>query len=187
MENQFAPIIKGNYYSPTHFQFELDHAQVGKLITLLSTQLVAPSATMLRATGKWQIANQHPSEPRAKKEDRIKLPAAYVNPTTCSESDGSLILTGPSSYLDRIHQPIQNDIEAMEKHEVGLIYEKLQRLAETCEPFDSHSTRQVQGLETKMHNEDDYSQGENLGQQESTNESFSLPSDLNSFIAEVIY
>lgn len=37
LEDQFRPIIADNYYNPSHFWFELDHAQTSKLLSLLSS------------------------------------------------------------------------------------------------------------------------------------------------------
>ncbi|KAK1398142.1 DCD domain-containing protein [Heracleum sosnowskyi] len=42
-EEQFKPIILGNYYNSKHFWFELDHAQTDRLISLLSSVVIAPS------------------------------------------------------------------------------------------------------------------------------------------------
>ncbi|KAI3858167.1 hypothetical protein MKX03_022486 [Papaver bracteatum] len=36
-ENQYRPIITGNYYTKVHFRFELDHAQTSGLISLFET------------------------------------------------------------------------------------------------------------------------------------------------------
>ncbi|KAK9057863.1 hypothetical protein SSX86_022702 [Deinandra increscens subsp. villosa] len=42
-ENQFKPIIVDNYFSPTHFWFELDHSQTNRLLCLFSSQPIAAS------------------------------------------------------------------------------------------------------------------------------------------------
>ncbi|XP_027767706.1 uncharacterized protein LOC107029308 isoform X2 [Solanum pennellii] len=44
LENQFKPVIKDNYYGQKHFFFELDHVQAGKLISILSSSLIASSS-----------------------------------------------------------------------------------------------------------------------------------------------
>nr|GEY43182.1 development/cell death domain, galactose oxidase, beta-propeller [Tanacetum cinerariifolium] len=46
-ENQFKPIIANNYYNPHYLWFELDHAQINKLLSLFLTQaLSGPRATL---------------------------------------------------------------------------------------------------------------------------------------------
>lgn len=46
LEKQFKPVIAHNYYSHTHFWFELDHGQSNKLISLLASSAVAPSMSL---------------------------------------------------------------------------------------------------------------------------------------------
>lgn len=48
-ENQYKPIIGDNYYALRHFWFELDHAQVEKLLTLFASRPV--SAAFKRVSG----------------------------------------------------------------------------------------------------------------------------------------
>ncbi|XP_021769633.1 kelch-like protein 5 isoform X1 [Chenopodium quinoa] len=177
VENQFMSIIKGNYYSHSHFRFELDHVQVSKLIVLFSTQVVASSATIPKSIGNWQIVHQNPSEPRT---------IGNVDPTPCSESNGHSGLSGPSC-LDEMPQQIGADIEATEKNETELIYVKLQKLAANCEPLDSCPTSEVQefGNNNKMHDEYDGSLEGNRAQEENLKENSLLPSDLQSIIAEL--
>lgn len=182
LENQFASIIKGNYYTQTHFQFELDHVQVSKLTALFLTQVVTPSTTMPGNTEIWQIVDQHPSEPREK--DAIS--DAYVGPIPCNESNGHLVLAYSSSCLDETHQPLGIDKEAIEKGETVLVYEKLRKLAENFDPSDSYHTSEVQefGNGNKMHDEGDGSQETSMTQ-ENMRDSPLLPSDLQSIIAEL--
>ena len=54
LEKQFKPIISDNYYSHNHFWFELDHAQASRLMSLLSSLVVAPSASVPQNTAKWK-------------------------------------------------------------------------------------------------------------------------------------
>ncbi|KAK7856185.1 influenza virus ns1a-binding protein like protein a [Quercus suber] len=58
LENQFKPIISDNYYSQNHFWFELDHAQASRLMSLLSSLVVAPSAFVPQNTAKWKTIFQ---------------------------------------------------------------------------------------------------------------------------------
>lgn len=178
------PIIKGNYYTQSHFRFELDHVQVSKLIALFLTQVVAPSAKMPRTTLTFQIVDQPPSEPRTIEEGGNILSDAYVGLTPCNKSDGNSVLTGPSC-VDDIRQPNGVDIEAMGKSEMELIYEKLQKLAVNGEASDSDPVYEVQefGNANKMH---DDSQEGSVPQEENMKESSLLPSDLQSIIAEVV-
>ncbi|WOH08073.1 hypothetical protein DCAR_0727510 [Daucus carota subsp. sativus] len=53
-EDQFKPIIVDNYYSATHFWFELDHVQTNKLMSLLSSLAVAPSTSLPQNVAKWR-------------------------------------------------------------------------------------------------------------------------------------
>ncbi|KAL2901111.1 B2 protein [Bienertia sinuspersici] len=179
-ENQFQPIIKGNYYTHKHFRFELDHAQVSKLITLFLTQAVAPSATMPRTKGNWQIVNQYPSDPRAREEGGNDLSDACVGPTYNGSNE---FLSGPSSCPDGIHQTTGNDIEALGKDEMDLIYEKLQMLAANGESLESSG--EVHETTRNMHDEVDGSLEEKMGQVENFKESTLLPSDLRSIIDEL--
>ncbi|XP_074302099.1 uncharacterized protein LOC141633542 isoform X3 [Silene latifolia] len=59
LENQFSPVIQENYYTHSHFCFELDHVQANKLIALFSTQVVAP-APSTRNPGNSEILNLRP-------------------------------------------------------------------------------------------------------------------------------
>ncbi|MCD7451948.1 hypothetical protein HAX54_014212 [Datura stramonium] len=53
-ESLFKPIILDNYYNETHFMFELDHVQAGKLISKLSSRAFAPIDCMPQNAAKWR-------------------------------------------------------------------------------------------------------------------------------------
>ncbi|XP_074383015.1 uncharacterized protein LOC141724684 isoform X2 [Apium graveolens] len=70
-EDQFKPIIIDNYYSQTHFWFELDHAQTNKLMSLLSSLAIAPSTSLPQNVAKWR--NLFHDMPLAHKEERNEV------------------------------------------------------------------------------------------------------------------
>lgn len=53
-EDQFRPIIADNYYNQNHFWFELDHTQVGKLMSSFASVAVSPSTYVPQNTQKWR-------------------------------------------------------------------------------------------------------------------------------------
>ncbi|KAK1365556.1 DCD domain-containing protein [Heracleum sosnowskyi] len=70
-EDQFKPIIIDNYYSQTHFWFELDYAQTNKLMSLLSSLAVAPSTSLPQNVAKWR--NLFNDMPLAHKEEGTEV------------------------------------------------------------------------------------------------------------------
>ncbi|CAO2820176.1 unnamed protein product [Amaranthus hypochondriacus] len=184
-ESQFAPIIKGNYYSHSHFKFELDHAQVSKLIALFSTQVVAPSAVMVKSD--WPIVNQNPSSLKTREAVEFNLSNAYDGATPCNESKMHLALSGSTSCLDETHQPLDTDLETTQRNEMDLIDEKLQKLGVNCGPFESYPSSPLQevGNIIMMHSEDDDIPEQKFGQEENIKENLKKPSEIQSMIDEL--
>ncbi|KAG5010077.1 hypothetical protein JHK87_018592 [Glycine soja] len=52
-EDKFKEVIADNYYTHNHFWFELDHAQTGKLISLLSAGAIASCNSASQNTQRW--------------------------------------------------------------------------------------------------------------------------------------
>lgn len=78
-------------------------------------------------------------------------------------------------------------MKTIDQNEMDMIYEKLQKLADSGESLDSYPTGKVQNFENmnKMHDEIDNSQEDNMAQLENIKECSLSPSDMQSIIAEV--
>lgn len=91
-EDQFKPIIIDNYYSQTHFWFELDHAQTNKLMSLLSSLAVAPSTSLPQNVAKWR--NLFKDMPLAHKEEgnEVNETDSYVDFYQLYKSNADMLL-----------------------------------------------------------------------------------------------
>ncbi|GMI96412.1 hypothetical protein like AT5G01660 [Hibiscus trionum] len=78
LEDQFKPIIADNYYSRSHFWFELDHVQTSKLMSLLASLTVSPSTYLPHNTAKWTNIFQPLPSSGTKMEDEGFRPLAPV-------------------------------------------------------------------------------------------------------------
>ncbi|KAK9668542.1 hypothetical protein RND81_13G068000 [Saponaria officinalis] len=113
LENQFSPIIEGNYYTQNHFRFELDHVQANKLVALFSTQVVAPPPSAFRSTGNLKILN--PRQLRFPNGESDGVPFDDVGSSKlCNESNDHLIPTNPSTRHEETPQCITDDMEVIE-------------------------------------------------------------------------
>ncbi|KAL6528570.1 hypothetical protein OROMI_029215 [Orobanche minor] len=142
MENQFKPIIMDNYYSQSHFWFELDHVQASKLLSKLSSLAVAPGTFIPQNPPKLTAVIKR-DESRAS-----DLADGFVNSHdsigSWTNSDDSLFLNGNNQLMDASSRN-----QMAEFDEKDLIYLKLKELAIGCE-FPDASTGDID-LERETH------------------------------------
>ncbi|XP_041024850.1 uncharacterized protein LOC121265327 isoform X2 [Juglans microcarpa x Juglans regia] len=130
LENQFKPIIIDNYYSHTHFWFELDRAQTNRLMSLFASLVDAPSSCLPHNSAKWRTIFQPLPRNNAGEEGEELNPLAleikHSNPSS-QKSDS----TDVASSFD-VDSPIleaQLDAELAELDEIKVILTKLKELA----------------------------------------------------------
>ncbi|KAH9620293.1 hypothetical protein KSS87_005399 [Heliosperma pusillum] len=187
LENQFSPIIKGNYYTQNHFRFELDHVQASKLIALFSTQVLAPSSPVIKNTGNWKILN--PRQLRllnGESDGTMSSGAAVTN--FYDDSNEHLILTDPSISNEERHHCLSDNMEVIGKNDMELIHKKLQTLAVNFEQLDSVSETQVyEPLNgNTMHLEAGGSQQKQSFEDNNVKDSSLLPPDYPSIITQLM-
>jgi len=78
-EEQFKPAISQNYYNQRHFLFELDHAQTSKLISLLSSQPIAPSTFFPEDSTRRALLQTVPSNDRRKEIEALNPPDLKID------------------------------------------------------------------------------------------------------------
>ncbi|KAL0011391.1 hypothetical protein SO802_006499 [Lithocarpus litseifolius] len=138
LENQFKPIISGNYYSQNHFWFELDHAQASRLMSLLSSLVVAPSASVPQNTAKWKTIFQALPPNDAGEEGEgfkpLSLETGHSNYSSW-KSDSTVV----ASSFDGNNQPLGAclDTELVKQDENDVICMKLKELS--LQPVSSSS------------------------------------------------
>ncbi|KAL9242568.1 hypothetical protein vseg_016555 [Gypsophila vaccaria] len=132
-ENQFLPIIEGNYYTQNHFRFELDHVQANKLIALFSTQVVIQSQPTFRSAGNVKILN--PRHIRFLNGENDGVPSdVIVSSNFHNESNDHLIQTNPSTSHEETRPCSNDDMEVIETHK----HESLNALTVHFEAGGSH-------------------------------------------------
>ncbi|KAL3830230.1 hypothetical protein ACJIZ3_019032 [Penstemon smallii] len=120
-EIQFKPIIVDNYYSQSHFWFELDHAQASKLISKLSSLAVAPGPFVPKHIPKRTTETQwFPSDNKSRDYEKptANFAKSHDSVGTFATSDGS---------NEVVESPLRGKV--VENDEVGLMFEKLKELA----------------------------------------------------------
>lgn len=130
LEDQFKPIIFDNYYSQNLFWFELDYAQTSKLISKLSSQVIASSSlNPWNATNRMNKFNVLPSNEMREEKGYSKLPGQENGFANSCESTGVLV------SKDFFHLNADNQKEEVsegtlaELDEKDLMYMKLKELA----------------------------------------------------------
>ncbi|KZV17153.1 ring canal kelch [Dorcoceras hygrometricum] len=131
-ENLFKPIIIDNYYSQSHFLFELDHIQASKLISKLTSLALAPSMYTPRHPQKSLSAKRRLPVTTQRKEPQAQEPLYFTDDFANSDdsfgilgnSDDSLCLDG-GNLLMEVALSNQNDGH----EEQDLICMKLKELA----------------------------------------------------------
>ncbi|XP_050287446.1 uncharacterized protein LOC126726263 isoform X1 [Quercus robur] len=130
LEEQFKPIISDNYYSQNHFWFELDHAQASRLMSLLSSLVVAPSASVPQNTAKWKnIFQALPPNDAGEEGEGFKplsLETGHSNYSSW-KSDSTVV----ASSFDGNNQPLGAclDIKLVKQDENDVICMKLKELS----------------------------------------------------------
>ena len=144
-EEQFRPIIADNYYSSSHFWFELDHAQTSKLISLLSSRVVAPSAFAPQNSAAWRTLIRPPPPRNMKEEGEDSEPLSKINSAHSDQSNRKLGSSDVAPCLDQSNLPLEAppDKQVVENDEKGLILLQLQELVLSREYKDSTSSNCV--------------------------------------------
>ncbi|KAM3700578.1 hypothetical protein ACJW31_05G109500 [Castanea mollissima] len=130
LENQFKPIISDNYYSQNHFWYELDHAQASRLMSLLSSLVVAPSASVPQNTAKWKTYFQALPPNDAGEEGEgfkpLSLETGHLNYSSW-KSDSTVV----ASSFDGNNQPLGAclDTKLVKQDENAAIFMKLKELS----------------------------------------------------------
>ncbi|KAM3689940.1 hypothetical protein ACJW31_09G083400 [Castanea mollissima] len=138
LENQFKPIISDNYYSQNHFWFELDHAQASKLMSLLSSLVVAPTASVPQNTAKWKTIFQALPPNDAGEEGEgfkpLSLETEHSNYSSW-KSDSTVV----AASFDGNYQPLgaRLDTKLIKQDEKDIIFMKLKELS--LQPVSSSS------------------------------------------------
>ncbi|XP_062165842.1 uncharacterized protein LOC133872362 isoform X2 [Alnus glutinosa] len=136
-ENQFKPIIADNYYSQTHFRFELDHAQTSRLISLLASLAVAPGTSVTQSAAKWRTSFQAlPQNDAGGKVNGFKALALEIEHSNHSNQKSDS--TDVASSFDEDNRPLEAQLDAklVEQDEKNVILMKLKELALRCEHQD---------------------------------------------------
>ncbi|KAI3829477.1 hypothetical protein L1987_03602 [Smallanthus sonchifolius] len=85
-ENLFKPIIVDNYFTRTHFWFELDHSQTSRLLSLFSSQPVSASLF----TTNWPFVSKKPENGLKEKTFCMGFSAETVNSDTLDDCLGTV-------------------------------------------------------------------------------------------------
>ncbi|KAL8152358.1 hypothetical protein V2J09_010118 [Rumex salicifolius] len=130
-ENQFRPIIAENYYGRSHFWFELDHAQVSRLIQCFSSGL---QVTVLRNLPK----RRQIYVPLTQKKS---LEAGEEDKSPKQEISSDENFGGPDSsvFQEGNYQSSESSLRS-ENDEKEVIYQKLLELV--MESKSSHDTHE---------------------------------------------
>ncbi|KAL1816949.1 uncharacterized protein LOC108223676 isoform X2 [Daucus carota subsp. sativus] len=123
-EEQFKPIIVDNYFKSNHFWFELDHAQTDRLISLLSSVVIAPNTSALQLTKERKIPLT--SQWREKGNEGFDTAVSNVDVAHSSSSDGS-----PDDLVVDCNHSFEaySDRRTIEESEKDIMYMKLKEMA----------------------------------------------------------
>ncbi|KAL8036779.1 hypothetical protein ABFX02_12G181000 [Erythranthe guttata] len=165
-EYQFKPIIIDNYYSQTHFWFELDHAQANKLISMLSSLAVAPRPFVPQNLPKRTAIVQRLPSSNKREESGVSEPPLltddFVNSHdsigTSATANGTLCLGENNQWMEA-----STSNSMVECNEKDLIYMKLKELALSSEFKDGNmigrgiggASTSVMDLKHETHDDDD--------------------------------
>ncbi|CAI9097220.1 OLC1v1033594C1 [Oldenlandia corymbosa var. corymbosa] len=134
-EDQFKSIILDNYYSPTHFWFELDHAQTCRLMSKLSAAVVTPPVSLVPHSNAKSI----PVVPDNKKGQETGAP-----------NDSLVSRSNLTNFQDLDHHQ-----DAVNNEEVkDTIYMKLKELAQRNLEFSDAPKRDCVGGEISTASEE---------------------------------
>ena len=129
-KEQFRPIIADNYYNSSHFWFELDHAQTSKLIILLSSRVVAPSAFVPKNSAAWRTLFQPPPPRNMEEEGENSKPHSRIDSAHSDQSNRKLGSSDVAPCLDQTNLPLEapSNKQVVENDEKGLILLQHQEL-----------------------------------------------------------
>ncbi|KAI3447828.1 hypothetical protein Pfo_004493 [Paulownia fortunei] len=147
-EYQFKPIIADNYYSQTHFWFELDHAQASKLMSKLSSLAVAPRPVIPQIPPEWTAVMQRfPSNNKREETGASKPPPLTDHFADSHYSTGTSATSDDSRCLDGKNQLMEASLcnQIVEFDEKELIHMKLKELTLSCESPDANIIGRVVG------------------------------------------
>lgn len=173
-EYQFKPIIADNYYSQTHFRFELDHAQASKLMSMFSSLVVAPRPFIPQNPPKWTaVVQKFPSNIKREESGTPEPSPLTDNFASSCDSIGTSATSDDSLRLDEKNQLAEASLcnSIVESDEKNLIYMKLKELAFRSEFTDSNNIGHTVGasstgdtdLEHETHDDDLATLGKNSG------------------------
>ncbi|XP_011077511.1 kelch-like protein 1 isoform X1 [Sesamum indicum] len=140
-EYQFKPIIIDNYYSQSHFWFELDHAQASRLMSKFSSLGVAPRPFIPQNPPKWNVKMQRfPSNDKREESGAAVPPPLTDDFANSNDSIGTSVTSEDSVCLDQNNQLMEPSLrnQMVEFDEKGLIYMKLKELSLSCESRDTN-------------------------------------------------
>lgn len=141
-EEQFKPIIADNYYSLSNFWFELDHAQTSKLISVLSSRVVTPSASVPQNSAAWRTLFRLAPPRNMKEESKNCKPHLKIDSAHSDQSNRKLGSSDVASCLDRRNLLLEapSDKLVVENDEKDLILSQLRDLVRSREYKDSISS-----------------------------------------------
>lgn len=146
-EEQFKPVISDNYYSGSHFWFELDHVQANNLISLLSSLPITASTSAPQSTTRWRDLFQTvPSHDRREELEGLNLPVLKIDfpnlykSTELGSSDIAISLDADDHQLKNFL-----DKQVVKKEEEDFIYMKLKELTHNRKLSDLPSTGEEDG------------------------------------------
>ncbi|KAG6640261.1 hypothetical protein I3843_10G153000 [Carya illinoinensis] len=180
-ENQFKPIISDNYYTETHFWFELDHAQATRLMSLFSLA-VAPSTSVPQNTAKcraifWPL----PLNDVVEKSEGFKPLTLEIKHS--NQSSQKLDSTDVASSFDGYNQisEAHSNVNLVEQDEKEVILMKLKELARCHEHQDLPTLRNVEN--TSIMNEENPNSSSGVEENEDNPQS---SSECQSIITQLI-
>ncbi|KAF5471488.1 hypothetical protein F2P56_008275 [Juglans regia] len=185
-ENQFKPIISDNYYTETHFWFELDHAQATRLMSLFAPLAVAPSTSVPRNTAKWRaIFQAFPLNDVVEKGEGFKPLTLEIKHS--NHSSQKLDVAYAFDGYNQISEA-HSDVKLVEQDEKEVIVMKLKELARCREHQDLPTLRNVE--DTAVMNgiqlEHKYFQREQTGAEDKNEDNPQSSSECQSIITQLI-
>ncbi|XP_010266728.1 PREDICTED: uncharacterized protein LOC104604166 isoform X2 [Nelumbo nucifera] len=163
-EGQFKRIIEDNYYSSSHFYFELDHKQTRDLIALFSSSPVQGSTTLPNSSVNWNTLPMVLSNPiRTRGDDGSITPTSEMDVGQSDQFNMESWLSGAASSLDDVS-------ESLEEHKDGVVeenfekqeevYRRLLEISKTRERCNSSPKENAEDIASPSMVNDKHSEGE---------------------------
>lgn len=145
-EEQFRPIIADNYYNPNHFWFELDHAQTSKLMSLLSSQAVASSASARQSSKAWKTLFPSLTPCEMEEEGKDLNSSSKIDYAHSDQSNTILSSIDVAPCLNESNLSLEcpRDKQVVENDEKGLMLKKLEELVLHREYENSSSSSNIE-------------------------------------------